>query len=150
MPGPDPEKSVSSGGLSQSTWLDGAANQSAPSPDGCRVVTQPAKSIVVGASRRNLLPPLWFGVFGKEMAMAKVTQTRQQNAREEADLQIEGESKRRETAFGGEEREERIRTRAYQLWEAAGRPEGQQQAHWEQASRDIDAEDDLHSGNRVI
>jgi hypothetical protein len=49
-----------------------------------------------------------------------------------------------------EVREERIRVRAHHLWEAAGRPEGQQHEHWEQARRDIDAEDDVQSGNRVI
>lgn len=37
-----------------------------------------------------------------------------------------------------DEREDRIRARAYELWEAAGRPEGRQAEHWEQAEREID------------
>ena len=31
------------------------------------------------------------------------------------------------------EREDRIRERAYHLWEADGRPEGREQEYWEQA-----------------
>jgi hypothetical protein len=38
------------------------------------------------------------------------------------------------------DREERVRQRAHELWEQAGRPEGQQVWHWEQASQDIPAE----------
>ena len=34
-------------------------------------------------------------------------------------------------------REERVRTRAYELWEQAGRPHGQHHDHWEQASREL-------------
>ena len=36
--------------------------------------------------------------------------------------------------------EERVRQRAHELWEQAGRPEGQQDRHWEQASQEIPAE----------
>lgn len=39
-----------------------------------------------------------------------------------------------------DDREDRIRARAYELWEAAGRPEGQQSKHWEQAEREIGGE----------
>lgn len=35
---------------------------------------------------------------------------------------------------------ERIRRRAYDLWEQAGRPEGREAEHWEQACREIEAE----------
>jgi hypothetical protein len=97
--------------------------------------------------------PLRFGVYfvtKKEMTMAKETRIPQQDPSEGAREVVERELERQENSSGGEEREERIRVRAYQLWETAGRPEGQQQEHWEQASRDIDAEDDLQSGNRVI
>ena len=34
----------------------------------------------------------------------------------------------------GEDRDEQIRKRAYRLWEEAGRPEGQHDAHWTQAA----------------
>lgn len=39
------------------------------------------------------------------------------------------------------DREERIRQRAYRLWEQAGRPEGAAQDHWERAAQDLDRED---------
>jgi hypothetical protein len=37
--------------------------------------------------------------------------------------------------------EERIRERAYRIWESEGRPEGCQDAHWEQARRECEAEE---------
>jgi hypothetical protein len=40
-----------------------------------------------------------------------------------------------------DDREERIRARAHEIWENAGRPEGLDKEHWEQASREIDEED---------
>ena len=36
--------------------------------------------------------------------------------------------------------EERIRTRAYELWEAEGRPEGREVDHWLQAAQGLAAE----------
>ncbi|MBP2291346.1 DUF2934 domain-containing protein [Azospirillum rugosum] len=39
------------------------------------------------------------------------------------------------------DREERIRRRAYQIWEREGHPEGRGEAHWAQACAEIDAED---------
>jgi hypothetical protein len=38
------------------------------------------------------------------------------------------------------DRETQIRERAHAIWEAEGRPEGQDQAHWERAAAEIDAE----------
>lgn len=38
-------------------------------------------------------------------------------------------------------KEDRIRKRAHQIWEDAGQPEGQHEAHWAQAIADIEAED---------
>jgi Protein of unknown function (DUF2934) len=35
-------------------------------------------------------------------------------------------------------REERIRQRAYEIWERAGRPHGRDQEHWRQAEAEID------------
>ena len=32
---------------------------------------------------------------------------------------------------------ERIRRRAYELWESEGRPEGREHAHWHQAEMEI-------------
>jgi hypothetical protein len=40
-----------------------------------------------------------------------------------------------------EDRNQRIQRRAYELWEAAGRPEGQDDHFWHTAEREIDAED---------
>jgi hypothetical protein len=39
------------------------------------------------------------------------------------------------------DRIERIRERAHRLWEEQGQPEGRDAEHWEQATREIDAED---------
>lgn len=36
-------------------------------------------------------------------------------------------------------REEEIRERATKIWEDAGKPEGQDRAHWAQAERDVDS-----------
>lgn len=38
-------------------------------------------------------------------------------------------------------REERIRTKAYELWEKSGRPEGQETEHWAEAERWAEARD---------
>jgi len=37
-----------------------------------------------------------------------------------------------------EDREARIRHRAYAIWESEGRPDGREQAHWDQAERESD------------
>jgi hypothetical protein len=39
------------------------------------------------------------------------------------------------------DREDRIRRRAYALWQEAGCPTGQADIHWADATRQIDAED---------
>lgn len=38
--------------------------------------------------------------------------------------------------------EERVRQRAHKIWEEAGCPDGEHDAHWEQAHREIEAEGD--------
>ncbi|MCA0048141.1 DUF2934 domain-containing protein [Mesorhizobium sp. B283B1A] len=38
-------------------------------------------------------------------------------------------------------REERIKRRAYEIWEREGRPTGREQEHWDQAVQEIEAED---------
>lgn len=40
-----------------------------------------------------------------------------------------------------EDREHRIRQRAHAIWESHGRPHGADREHWDQATREIDAED---------
>lgn len=42
----------------------------------------------------------------------------------------------------GKSREEWISHRAYELWEQAGQPEGQEHEHWAQASAEWDARPD--------
>ncbi|MCA0030238.1 MULTISPECIES: DUF2934 domain-containing protein [unclassified Mesorhizobium] len=37
-------------------------------------------------------------------------------------------------------REERIKRRAYEIWEREGRPAGREQEHWDQAVQEIEAE----------
>ena len=39
-------------------------------------------------------------------------------------------------------REERVRERAYQLWEAAGRPDGQADQYWHEAVAELAAQED--------
>jgi Protein of unknown function (DUF2934) len=41
----------------------------------------------------------------------------------------------------GNDREERIRQRAHEIWEREGRPHGADRRHWDQASEEIRAED---------
>src|SRR5687768_8289682 len=41
-----------------------------------------------------------------------------------------------------EDREERVRQRAHEIWEREGKPHGHEKKHWEQASNEIDAEED--------
>ena len=43
------------------------------------------------------------------------------------------------------EREQRIRERAYAIWQSEGQPEGREHLHWDQASRDVDAADSVGS-----
>jgi hypothetical protein len=38
-------------------------------------------------------------------------------------------------------REERIRAKAHELWEADGKPEGRDREHWEQAAKLVDEEE---------
>ncbi|MDK1374375.1 MULTISPECIES: DUF2934 domain-containing protein [unclassified Sinorhizobium] len=44
------------------------------------------------------------------------------------------------------DREELIRRRAYAIWEREGRPEGQDRRHWEQASREMQKEENRSRG----
>ena len=46
------------------------------------------------------------------------------------------------------DREDRVRQRAHEIWEAEGRPEGRDQEHWERASREIASEaSEISPGN---
>ena len=47
----------------------------------------------------------------------------------------------REHAPTDQEREERIRRRAYQLWEESGRQDGNAEDYWHRAAQDLDRED---------
>ncbi|MDX8502783.1 DUF2934 domain-containing protein [Mesorhizobium sp. VK4C] len=38
-----------------------------------------------------------------------------------------------------DDRQERIRRRAHEIWEQAGRPEGAHMEHWDQAAAEIDS-----------
>jgi len=44
------------------------------------------------------------------------------------------------------DKEERIRIRAYQIWEREGRLEGRHEHNWEEARREIEAEDAARGG----
>ena len=43
------------------------------------------------------------------------------------------------------EKEDRIRRRAYELWEQEGRPQGREWDHWVQAAREVEAEEGGHA-----
>ena len=45
-----------------------------------------------------------------------------------------------------DDRQERIRQRAYLIWEKAGRPDNQHDEHWRQATSEIDSEDKTVGG----
>lgn len=38
------------------------------------------------------------------------------------------------------EREDKVRQRAYEIWQAEGKPHGQAKDHWERAAREIDGQ----------
>ena len=48
---------------------------------------------------------------------------------------------REENSMTDKNREERIRERAHSIWEREGRQEGQHDAHWKRARREIENED---------
>jgi hypothetical protein len=48
-----------------------------------------------------------------------------------------------------EDREQRIRERAYSLWEEEGRPDGRAEEFWERARGLIEAEDDPNAPNMI-
>jgi len=45
------------------------------------------------------------------------------------------------------ETHKRIETRAYQLWEAAGRPDGEAEKYWLEAEAEVEGE--MHSGGGI-
>jgi hypothetical protein len=44
------------------------------------------------------------------------------------------------------ERDQRIRQRAYEIWEEEGRPDGQHGEHWDRAAREIDQREAVAGG----
>jgi hypothetical protein len=42
--------------------------------------------------------------------------------------------------------EERVRQRAYRIWEEEGRPEGREHEHWQRAVRDVEAQASTDAG----
>lgn len=49
-----------------------------------------------------------------------------------------------------DKRVERIRRRAYQIWEREGRHHGSDEQHWKQATSEIDAEDSIGAGSLPV
>ncbi len=41
---------------------------------------------------------------------------------------------------GTDDKEERIRRRAYEIWERDGRPDGEHERHWHQAEKELEGE----------
>ncbi|MEZ0496483.1 DUF2934 domain-containing protein [Sphingomonas sp. IW22] len=48
-----------------------------------------------------------------------------------------------------QDRETRVRERAYQLWEGEGRPAGRHDDHWHDAAREIDGDETVSSEDQV-
>lgn len=48
-----------------------------------------------------------------------------------------------------DDRDERIRQRAYEIWQKEGAPEGRQAEHWQQAEREIDGETEPKRGKKA-
>ena len=40
----------------------------------------------------------------------------------------------------GDDRQDRIRARAYEIWQQKGSPEGHENDHWKEAEQELDAE----------
>ena len=40
----------------------------------------------------------------------------------------------------GDDREDRIKARAYEIWQREGSPEGHENDHWQEAEQELDAE----------
>ena len=49
-----------------------------------------------------------------------------------------------------QERETRIREKAYELWETEGRPDGQADRHWYCAARDVDRDVERAGEDEVV
>ena len=45
-----------------------------------------------------------------------------------------------------DDKQERIRQRAFEIWEQAGRPDGDHEKHWHQAVEEIEAEEGPFGG----
>ena len=48
------------------------------------------------------------------------------------------------------DQEQRIRARAYRIWEEEGRPEGRAEVHWDMARELIAIEDNFHCGQTTL
>jgi len=51
---------------------------------------------------------------------------------------------------GASEKEERVRRRAYRIWEEEGRPNGKDKKHWERARREIEEEDAITGSDQEL
>jgi len=68
------------------------------------------------------------------------------NCGERRELLLRSTQKESRMSSAGETRDERIRTRAYHLWEENGRPQGREEEFWERARELIAIEDNPTAG----
>jgi uncharacterized protein YjbJ (UPF0337 family) len=54
---------------------------------------------------------------------------------------LKGEGAAQEAAAAADDRESKIRERAYRIWREEGSPEGRAHSHWHQAEKEVDAEE---------
>jgi hypothetical protein len=48
------------------------------------------------------------------------------------------------------EKEQRVRERAYRIWEEEGRPSGKEKEHWERARTEIEEEDAITGSDQDL
>jgi hypothetical protein len=49
-----------------------------------------------------------------------------------------------------DDKHERVRQRAYEIWKQAGEPHGDHEQHWRQAVQEIEAEDGAAGGGSIF
>jgi hypothetical protein len=72
-----------------------------------------------------------------EKDKARSGDAKPKNVKTKAAQKAAGATRRAAARRPREDVHERIRRRAYELWESEGRPEGRQHAHWYQAEMEI-------------
>lgn len=95
--------------------------------------------------RQDTQSPGHYGNQGKDAARPSGVDRQEQLQRSKDQAPTDQDGRMRNSSQNSD-REERIRQRAHELWEQAGRPDGHADQHWERAAQDLDREDAQHEG----